>query len=190
LFLVMAQGGGEEAVARARLALRLDPLSPAINSWASVVLYSSGRLAEGLATLKQQVAATPHLWMPHYFLSHALAAGGRPTEARVAAEKAIELSGGSSVTLSHLVCLDYLLGDRERGDGHFDRLRRRAEAGYVPPMFLAWPLIMRGEGDEALYRVEDALAAKDPWVNVHRLYSPAMVPAEPRVDALIAGSFS
>jgi hypothetical protein len=36
----------------------------------------------------------------------------------------------------------------------------------------------------------EALAAKDPWVNVHGLYCPAVVPAEPRVDALIEASFS
>jgi hypothetical protein len=57
-------------------------------------------------------------------------------------------------------------------------------------MFLAWAHLARGETDQALRRVEDALAVNDPWVTVHRLYSPALVPAEPRVDTLIAGSFA
>jgi serine/threonine-protein kinase len=189
LFL-MAQGSGEEAVARARLALCLDPLSPAVHTWAGAVIFFSGQPAEGLRTLEEQIARTPHLWMPHYFLSACLGVRGRLAEARLEAEKALDLSGGSSITLSNLVCLCHLLGDRERGEDLFQRLRQRAEAGYVTPMFLAWAHLARGETDQALRRVEDALAVNDPWVTVHRLYSPALVPAEPRVDTLIAGSFA
>jgi serine/threonine protein kinase/tetratricopeptide (TPR) repeat protein len=189
LFL-MARGGGDEAVARARLALRLDPLSPALHTWAGSVLVFSGQPAEGLRTLEEQIARTPRFWMPHYFLSAGLGVGGRVAEARSEAETALELSGGASITLSLLVCLCHLLGDRERRDSLFERLMRRAEAGYVTPMFLAWAHLARGETDQALSCAKDALATKDPWVNVHHLYSPAIVPAESRVDGLIAGSFS
>ena len=189
LFLMMG-GGGEEAVVRARLALRLDPLSPALHAWAGTILVFSGQPAEGLRTLEEQIDRTPHLWMPHYFLSVALGIGGRLVEARSEAETALELSGNSSITLCLLVCLCHLLGDGERREELFQRLLSRAEAGYVTPMFLAWAHLARGETDRALRRAEDAVAAKDPWVSVHQLYSPALVPAEPRVDALIAGSFS
>lgn len=190
LFLMLVRRcGEEEAVARARLALRLDPLSPATHSWSGTLLCFSGQPEEGLRTLEQQVAATPHLWMPHYFLSIALSSAGRLAEARSTGEKAVNLSSGNSVTLSLLVCLCYLAGDRVRADELFERLRRRAEAGYVPPMFLARPHLARGEGDAALRRVEEALAAKDPWVSTHHIFSPGVVPAEPRIDALIAGSF-
>jgi len=188
LFL-MAQGDGEEAVARARLALRLDPVSPALHVWAGTILFFSGEPAEGLRTLEEQVARTPEFWMPHYFLSTGLGTGGRLVEAQVEAERAVELSGGSSVALSLLVCLCHLLGERERSDSLFERLLRRAETGYVAPMFLAWAHLARRETDQALRRAEEALVAKDPWVTVHRLYSPAILPAEPQVGALIAGSF-
>ena len=188
--LLMMQGCGDEAVARARLALRLDPLSPAIGSWAAAVLFFSGCQGEALAILEKQVAGTPHLWMPHYFLGQALAVLGRLAEARAESEKAVDLSGANSLTLSLLICVRHLLGDPERPDDLFARLQRRAVAAYVGPMFLAWAHLARGEADAALSRVEAALAAKDPWVMAHRLYSPAIVPAEPRVDALIAASFS
>jgi len=190
LYLMCLEGGGEEAAARARLALRLDPLSPAMHVWAGTILFSSGEPAEGLATLEEQVARTPDFWMSHYFLSVDLGLSGRLVEARLEAERALALSGGSSITLSLLVCLCRLLGDRKHGEDLFERLRQRAEAGYVTPMFLAWAHLARGETDQALRRVEEALATKDPWVTVHRLYSPTLVPAEPRVDVLIARSFS
>jgi serine/threonine protein kinase/tetratricopeptide (TPR) repeat protein len=189
LFL-MAQGGGEEAVGRARLALRLDPLSPAVQTWAGTILVFSGQPAEGLRTLEEQIARTPKFWMPHYFLSTGLVHSGRLVEAGSKAESALELSGGASIALSLLICLCSLTGDHERADDLFERLRQRAEAGYVTPMFLTWAHLAQGETDAAFRQAEEALAAKDPWVNVHGLYSPAIVPADPRVDALIAASFS
>ncbi len=190
LFLHLMEGSAEEAVARARLALCLDPLSPAMHAWAGTILYFSGEPEEGLGALEEQVAATPHLWMPHYFLSLALADSGRLEEARAAAEQAVQLSADNSVTLSHLVCLCTLTGERERGDHLFQRLLRRAEAGYVPPTLVAWVHTTRGETDAAVRRLEEALVAKDPWVSAHRLYTQALVPAEPRVEALIAASFA
>jgi len=190
LFLLLTDGDAEEAVARARLALRLDPLSPSLHAWAGMILFFSGQPEEGLHTLEEQVTATPHLWMPQYFFSLALAASGRPEQARAVAAKAARLSGDNSVTLSHLACLYARTDERKRSDDLLERLRRRAEDGYVPPVLLAWAHTIRGERDAAVRRAEEALAAKDPWVSAHRLYRLAVVPAEPGVDALIAGSFS
>jgi serine/threonine protein kinase/tetratricopeptide (TPR) repeat protein len=190
LFLYVMEGSPEEAVARARLALRLDPLSPAMRAWAGTVLYFSGEPEEGLHALEEQVAATPHLWMPHHFLSLALAASGRLQDARAAAEQAVELSAGNSVTLSDVACLCALIGDRQSSDAALQRLQRRAETAYVTPMLLAWAHMARGEKEAALRRVEEAVRAKDPWASFHRLCSGAIAPADPSVDALIADSFA
>jgi serine/threonine-protein kinase len=186
--LLTAKGSFEESVLRSRLAQRLDPLSPAVNVWAGSFLACAGHFNEALASLERQVAMNPQFWMPYFFIGYALARGGRLSEARVATARAVELSGGVSITLSVLACLCYLLGDRSTGDDLFDRLHRRAEAGYVAPMLLAWAHAARGDADTALQCVKDALAARDPWVVMHRLWSPAVFPAEPRVDALIAGA--
>jgi serine/threonine protein kinase/tetratricopeptide (TPR) repeat protein len=187
LFLIV-KGAHDEAALRTRLAQRLDPLSPAINAWAGSFLVCLGHVGEALAALERQVAMSPHFWMPRYFLAYALVVAGHFDEARVAGDQAVELSGGVSLTLSTLASICYLLGDRAAGDDLFDRLRRRSEARYVPPMFLAWLHIMRGEADAAVQGVEDALAAKDPWVAMHRFLSPAVVPADPRVEALLASA--
>jgi len=189
LFLVMADGDREEAATRARLALRLDPLSPALHAWAGTVLFYAGVRNEGLRTLEAQATATPDLWMPRYFHSLVLAAAGRLNEARAEAEQAVALSGENSVTLSHLVCLSVRTGHRNLADALFERLRQRAEDGYVPPMLLAWTHLVRGEHEAALRLAEEALAVKDPHVSSHRLFSPAVVPAEPRFDTLIAGGW-
>jgi serine/threonine-protein kinase len=190
LFLYLMEGVGEEPIARARLALRLDPLSPAIKTWAGAILFFAGAPDEGLSTLEGQVAATPQLWMPHYFLSLALAGGGRLQEARAEAELAVGLSVENSVTLSHLVCLCTVLGDRNRSDDLFQGLLTRAETGYVSPMLLAWPHTILGDTDAALRRVEDAMSAKDPWLSAHRLYRQALGLQESQLDVLIARCFA
>ncbi|MGE5235073.1 MAG: protein kinase domain-containing protein [Acidobacteriota bacterium] len=184
--LLVEKRWNEEGAMRARLAQRLDPLSPAVNAWAGSFLVCAGQTGEGLATLEDQVARTPHLWMPRYFLSHALAVEGRLAEARSVAVETVELSGGLSLALAHLAYLCYLLGDRDAGDEPFERLLRRAEEGYVAPMLLAWIHVTRGEPEAAAQRVREALAVGDPWVTTHLLYSPSIIPPEPTVDALIA----
>ncbi len=186
LVLVMA-GHGTEASERARAALRLDPLSPTNSVWAGVVLLLAGHADEGRSVIEKQVEMTPHLWMPQYWLSFALAMHGRLVEARLPAEKALELSGGSSLTLFHLASLCYRLGEKASGDTLFIRLQQRAQTGYVAPMFLTWVHLARGEPEAALHCAGEALTAKDPWVIPHRVMCPAIVPANPLVDDLVAG---
>jgi TolB-like protein/Flp pilus assembly protein TadD len=176
-----------EASDRARTALRLDPLSPTNTVWAGAVLLFSGQPDEGLSMIERQVSMNPHLWMPKYWLSVALASGGRFEEARAAGKKALELSGGSSLTQCNLAMICYRLGDQQAGDGLFRLLQQRAQTGYVAPMLLAWLHLARGEPEAALSRAEESLAAKDPWVTTHFLISPGIVPADPRIDDLIAG---
>jgi len=187
--LLMMAGSGKEALEHARLALRLDPLSPSSTVWAGIVLVFSGQTEEGLAVIEQQATMVPHLWMPKYWLSVGLAYGGRFIEARLAAEKALELAGESSLTLCNLALICYRLGDWEAGDALFASLQQRAAQGYLSPMFLAWLHLARGEPDAALNRAEEALAVKDPWFSPHRVFSPAIVPADPLVDDLVAGVF-
>jgi hypothetical protein len=154
--------------------------------WAGIVLAFSGQPDEGLSVIERQVTMTPHLWMPRYFQSLALATRGRLTEARTAAESALELSGGSSLTVSHLALVCYRLGDRATGDTQAARLEERRKAGYVSPMLRTWALLAGGAADRALATAAEALDAMDPWVSTHRLICPALVPAEPRVEGLLA----
>jgi serine/threonine protein kinase/Flp pilus assembly protein TadD len=176
-----------EASERARTALRLDPLSPTNTVWAGTVLFFSGQPDEGLSVIERQVAMNPHLWMPKYWLSVALASGGCFEEARAAAEKALELSGGSSLTQCNLAMICYRLGDQKSGDALFTLLQQKAQGGYVAPMFFSWLHLARGEPEAALRCAEEALAAKDPWVTTHLVMSPAILPADPHINNLVAG---
>jgi Flp pilus assembly protein TadD len=139
------------------------------------------KVKELVEFFERQATMTPHLWMPQYWLSIGLASGERFDEARIAGEKAPELSGRSSLTQSNLAMICYRLGDQQAGDALFKHLQKRAQTGYVAPMFLAWLHLARGEPESALRCAEKALAANDPWVSPHRLYCPAITPAETRL---------
>ena len=187
LSLVLAAGGhNEESAERARTALRLDPLSPTNTVWAGAVLLMAGRSDEGIAVIRSQAAMTPHLWMPQFWLSQGLAAEGRIEEGEEPAKRALELSGGSSLTTCNLALFCYSLGDPKTGDELFDRLRERAKSGYVSPMFLTWLHVARGEREPALKCAAEALEAKDPWVLPHHTMAPAIVRTDPLVNDFLA----
>jgi tetratricopeptide (TPR) repeat protein len=178
-------GREEEAAERARLALQLDPLSPTGTVWAGAVLALAGRIDEGLTAIEMQVKMTPHLWMPRYWYSLILALGARPEEARTEAQKALELSGENSLSLSHLAGIAFRVGDKGSGHDLLARLQERAKARFVGRMLLSWAHIAAGESEAALRYAEEALEAKDPWVIAHPWICSAIAASDPRVDDLI-----
>lgn len=55
----------------------------------------------------------------------------------------------------------------------------------MPPTFLAWVPLARGEADEALERLREAAWDKDPWLPFQRLVGKGLHPGDPRIEALL-----
>jgi Tfp pilus assembly protein PilF len=177
----------EEALAEVRLAQKLDPLSPTWNTWTCSWIALAGKREEGTVALERVAALHPNHWLPHHFLSVLYALASRLEEAKVEGERAVELSGGISATVTQLACVCYMMGDKTRADELFEKLQQRAHASYVPPTFLAWIHLARGEADTAFELLKEAARVKDPWLGFHRFQSPAPQPEDPRIDALLEG---
>lgn len=184
---LLVKGRFDEALAEVKLAQRLDPLSPTWSTWTCTWLAFAGERDEGLAGLEKVAAMHPHHWMPHYYLSVLYAQAARLEEARVEAETAVELAGSVSITVAQLAQVCFLVGDKDRGDDHFELLRQRARASYVPPTFLAWIHLARGEADDAFEHLQEAVRGNDPWLIFHRFVSPELRPADARIEALLEG---
>ncbi len=182
---LLVLGRNAEAIEQIRLAQRLEPLSPTWNAWTYSWMAMAGLHDEGLAGLEAAVATHPLHWMPRHFLSVQYGLDGRLDEAKREGEQAVELSGGSSNAMTQLACISYVQGDTTRGDDLFELLRKRADATYVPSTFLAWIHLSRGEADEALDQLREAVRNLDAWLAFHRLMSPAYHPGDPRIDALL-----
>jgi len=183
--LMVVRGRFDEAIEACAAAKRLDPLSPAYNCWAAQWMAISGRYEEGLQELERLLRMFPDHWLPYHDLSDLYARGSRLDEARSMGEKALELSGHASATVFQLACVCYLGGDRQRGGELFEELQKRASERYVSPSFLAWVHLARGEPAEALDRLREAARINDPWLPFHPLFSPALVPDDPRVSAFM-----
>jgi tetratricopeptide (TPR) repeat protein len=175
----------DQATVEARLAMQLDPLFITGNSWGNAWLAHSGLYDEGVAALEKLTATDPAQWMPHHQLSDVyMLFGQRLEDAFVEAKKAHELSGGVTAALTQLAVLSYLTGRSEKGDGLFDELERRSPEVYVRPMYLARIHLARGEVDEGVRCVEEAVEERDPWIIFHRFYE-SVLPTDPRIDALL-----
>lgn len=183
--LLVVRGRFDEAIAEATAARRVDPLSPTYNCWAAHWMATSGRLDEGVRELEHLARMLPGHWLPYHHLSDLYARGGRLGEARSAGEQALVLSGNAAAAAFQLACICYMAGDRKRGDELYDDLQQRAREGYISPSFLAWMHLSRGEPVEALSRFQEAVRIHDPWLPFHPLYSPAIVPEDPRVSAFL-----
>jgi TolB-like protein/tRNA A-37 threonylcarbamoyl transferase component Bud32/Flp pilus assembly protein TadD len=175
----------DEALVEARLTQKLDPLSPTWNTWTSSWRVLVGERDEGLKGLEAVMSMHPHHWMPHNFLSFHYALDLRLDDARVEAEKAVELSGLHSSAVTQLACVCYSQGETGRGDEMFKLLRERADATYVPPTFLAWVHLARNEPDEAVKKLERAVLGLDPWLTFHRLMAPPSARLDVRIEALL-----
>ena len=184
--MLLLRGRFDEALTEVRLAQKLDPLSPVWSAWACAWRALAGEPEEGIRGLENVVAMHPHHWIPHYHLGFLYMGRDRVEEARAENEKAVELSGGVSAAITQLACCHYLLGDTGHGDELFEALQQRARASYVPPTFLAWVHLTRGEIDDALEQLHEAVRGKDPWLPFNRLMASVFHPGgDPRIDALL-----
>jgi serine/threonine-protein kinase len=177
----------EECLAEIRLTQKLDPLSPTWNAWTASWTVLAGNHDEGLQCLEAVAAMHPHHWMPHNFLSFHYGLDSRFAEARDEAEKAVELSGHHSSAVTQLACVCFLQNARERGDQLLEMLEQRSRSGYVPPTFLAWVRLARGDPDEAVEQLERGVRGLDPWLALHRFMAPPNSPDDPRVKAVLEG---
>jgi serine/threonine protein kinase/tetratricopeptide (TPR) repeat protein len=154
--------GGSSAAALDCLdrAASLDPLSYFIRSARGLLFYYANRIPEAIACLRQVLELSPDLIVNHWILGMSLAAQGDYDEAIVHSEIAAQRLGRIGRALAYL-------GFAYARSGRHDDARRvlqelEGEAGrYVPPYFGAVVLYGLGERDQALARLERALAEHD-----------------------------
>jgi serine/threonine protein kinase/Flp pilus assembly protein TadD len=179
--LLIAQGRLDEAVAVARTSQKLDPLSPTVNAWAYWYFGWAGLLEEGIAGVERMIALEPNHWLPHHVLGDLSSRLSRMSDAIDASSRAVELSARNSVTVSQLAWLNLLAGQRDRGNELLAELTKRSRQSYVPPSFLAWVHLARGDIEETLHQLQEAARMMDAWLIFHRKAT-AMFPCAPQVE--------
>jgi DNA-binding winged helix-turn-helix (wHTH) protein/TolB-like protein/Tfp pilus assembly protein PilF len=155
-YLLSALGRHDEAVAHARLAQRLDPLSLVINADLGFVLYFARRHDEAVAQFERTLELDPRFPYARFGAALAYSAVGRHDDAVASATQAVELSRGSSLMKG---TLGYVLAAGGRGEEARAVLRELEERGretYVQSGAFAMVHAGLGERELALERLDEA----------------------------------
>jgi len=177
----------EEAIAEAKRAQELDPLSSYFNAMLGNVLYHAGMYDEAIEVLRVTITMNPNYFLSHWVLGWAYRGKSMFEEAIAEFEKAVELSGGAPVAVTHLSIAYYESGKKAKAEKLFDSLKQRSRDEYVPPFLFYYIHRVRGDQDQAYEWLERACNEHDsilPFIRVNTLES-WRIPDEPRFKALL-----
>ncbi len=138
-------GRFDEALAEARRAQELDPLSVIINADIGDVLLSARRYDEAIAQFRKAMEMEPGFYYVHWGLGRALEGKGALPEAIAEYKKATELDP-DPVVLSSLGHAYAVSGRKDEARKVLDKLTAISKQRYVPA--IAFTLVYAGLGDK------------------------------------------
>lgn len=178
-------GRFDEALAQARLARELDPLSPLVNTLEGSFLAAAGHAGEASARITHAVEIAPDFWVALLARAGMELAQGDPA-AVATLQLAARVSGRSSQVLAVLAPALIASGDRIGAEQLRDELRARSETTFVPGASRAAISTALGDHEEALDLLELAFAQRDvrmTFLNTDRRWNPLR--GRPRFEALM-----
>lgn len=161
VYLCLALGRNEQAIAEARLAQAIDPLSPAALTPLEFTLMQAGRFDESLDACRQALAIDPAFWLAHRFAGISLHRLGRLDESIDALERAVESSRGVPMVQAELMRVLADAGRMDRVAALFDDLVTREAAGLVQPSMMASACWLVGRRDAAVAWLDRAYREHD-----------------------------
>ncbi|MFC1628490.1 protein kinase [Gemmatimonadota bacterium] len=162
--LLTVTGRHTQAIAEARRAQELDPLSDFINDHVGNALYYAGQFDESMEQLLSVLNLDPNNFLAHLHLGNTFRAKGMVEKSIEAYGRSIELSRGTPLAVTLLAATEYQFGDRERAEELFGSLIQRSEKEYIPPSCLYFKHLLRGEEDEALGYLQRAIHERDSFI--------------------------
>ena len=186
-FNLACMGRIEEALALARRAQRLDPVSAGAQMNVGVILYFARRYDDAVVAIKETLDLDPDFGPAYVTLGRIYVAKGMPDRAVDELKRAEVLMGPRpDVTTPHAYVLARA-GRHREARAMLGELRRLAKPRDPAPIRLAMIHIGLGETDRAFEWLEKAYEARD-WqmalLNVEPLFD--TVRSDPRFAALVA----
>jgi TolB-like protein/Tfp pilus assembly protein PilF len=163
-----------QAIAEARQAVALDPLSPRTHSSLGLVLVAARQYELAVEETRAAVELGPGLWWTHWFYGTALVPSGRRIQGFKEMRRLYdEIHQPLAVGAMALICG---LSSRLRAAGRLlNELEETAKTTYVPP--IAFALAYIGLRDERMFEwLDRAIDARDPVV--------ALLPSMPLFDGI------
>jgi DNA-binding winged helix-turn-helix (wHTH) protein/TolB-like protein/Tfp pilus assembly protein PilF len=159
---LVAMGRFEEAIAEAKRAQELEPLSFIGNSHLGWILYLAGRYDEAIAHCKRLLDVDPNFFPARRYLGLVYEQKGMYREAIDQFEQGVKLSGSPLMLslLGHAYAASGKKSEAKRILADLDKEKQR----YVSPYTIATIYAGLGEKDQAFKWLERAIEDRDIWL--------------------------
>ena len=171
-----AMGRLDEALAEAKQALQLDPLSLPVGSNVGFLLYLARKYDQALEQFNRNLEMDGNFVYTHWQRALTYEQCGRYEEAIAGFQKAISLSGKSTLPRALLARTFALAGKKNQALALLDELNELSTQTYVSPYRIAAVYSALGDKDRAFKWLEHAYEGRDGWL--------AWLPVDPVVDSL------
>lgn len=151
----------DEALAEARRARELDPLTLITLALEGQFLFYAGRDDEAIARLRKTIEAEPNFWIAHNNLGRVYIRREMFPEAIVELRKAKELSSGSTEPITQLGYALAKSGKRDHALATLEELQSLAAKKFVPSYSFAMIHNGLGEKEEALKLLEKSFQERE-----------------------------
>jgi serine/threonine protein kinase/tetratricopeptide (TPR) repeat protein len=178
----------EEAIAEAKRALDLDPLSLIIQANLGGRYLRAGRYAEAIQECQKALDMDSSFVIGHDCVGFGYLQTGHPQEAIAEFQTAVRLSNGDPESVSGLGYAYAISGKLVEAGNIVNRMKNPAKGEYLPAYYIAVVEAGLGRKDEALTWLERAFAnrsAELPFSNTEPML--ISLRSEPRFRALLSG---
>ncbi|HKQ04204.1 MAG TPA: winged helix-turn-helix domain-containing protein [Blastocatellia bacterium] len=160
---LVAVGRTDEAIAEARRAAELDPLSFSTGIHLGWIYYMAGRYDEAIAHCLKLLAVDPGFFPVYRYLGLSYEQKGMYKEAIAAFDRGIKLSG--SPLLVALIGHAYAVaGNRKEAERVLDELQEMSGQRYVSPCTVAAIYAGLRDSERTFEWLEKAIAERDIWL--------------------------
>ncbi|NIM15543.1 MAG: protein kinase [Candidatus Aminicenantes bacterium] len=180
-FILTQTGRHDEAVAAAKRARELDPISGYVNYYVGQALFFASRFDESIADLKVSIEMNPNYWPLHYVLGCNYWVKSMVEDAFLEYEKAYTISSGVPWITVFFAAALYRTGEKDRAMGLIETLVERSEHEYIPPMCFYGIYREIGELDKAYPWLEKAFEEHDNFIRYFIVLPVEMLPQDPRL---------
>lgn len=160
--LLSNTGRHAEALAEIKRAKDLDPLNLRINALEGQFLLHAGKPDEALAQLHNTFELEPNFWLTRLFAASVYIEKEMFAEAAAEANKAKQLSGGSSHAAALVIYALAQSGEQAEAEATLKELQLSSNARYVPPYHFALACQGLNRRDETFEYLASALEQRDP----------------------------
>ena len=150
-----------EAIPEIRMARRLDPLSPIVNTHEGHFLYNARRYDEAMEPLERVLELSPRFWIARLVLGKVLGVRRRFEQSLGELLKAQRYSFGNTEATGLRGYTLAVSGNTSQARRILQDLRARARRHYVPPVHRALVLLGLGQRREVFESLEAAVEERD-----------------------------